>query len=175
MNESSSQVTPPTLVTGQCEGGSTLFGLDFFGEQAYLTQSSQLYLETVIPALGDVFCIAQSYRAEQSRTRRHLAEYSHVEAECPFISFSGLLDRLEDLITDVISRVVNHPISGPIINEFNPHFVPPLKPFLRMDYADAIKFLKENNITKDDGSNYEFGEDIPEMPERKMTDMINKV
>lgn len=140
-----------------------------------MTQSSQLYLETVIPSLGDVFCIAQSYRAEQSRTRRHLAEYSHVEAECPFISFSTLLDRLEDLITDVISRVIHHPLSAPILNEFNPHFVPPVKPFLRMDYADAIKFLKDNNITKDDGSFYQFGEDIPEMPERKMTDMINKV
>lgn len=88
-----------------------------------------------------------------------MAEYSHVEAECPFIDFNDLLNRLEDLVCDVVDRVLKSPY-GYVVKELNPDFVPPKRPFRRMDYSEAIQWLKDNNVTKDDGTFYEFGEVI---------------
>lgn len=83
--------------------------------------------------------------------------YTHVEAECAFITFEELLDRLEDLICDVVDRVLHSPL-GHLVKELNPDFKLPKKPFKRMTYSDAIDFLRANDITKEDGTFYEFGE-----------------
>ncbi|KAJ3376927.1 hypothetical protein HDU92_008809 [Lobulomyces angularis] len=166
------EVTPPLMVQTSVEGGSTLFAFDYYGDTAYLTQSSQLYLETCLPALGDVFCITESFRAEKSSTRRHLSEFTHCEAEFSFIDFNDLLNFMEDMVVSVVEKVFADPEGKKLMSVLHPEFVLPKKPFKRMDYGDAIKWLKENNVTKDDGSFYEFGEDIPEAPERKMTDTI---
>ncbi|OCF61780.1 asparagine-tRNA ligase [Kwoniella mangroviensis CBS 10435] len=168
------EVTPPCMVQTSVEGGSTLFEFDYYGAPAYLTQSSQLYLETVLPSLGDVYCIQESFRAEKSLTRRHLSEYTHLEAELVFIQFKDLLDHLEDMICEVVDTLLNDPVSSEIIKTLNPEFQPPSRPFLRMDYRDAIKYLNEHGIKKEDGSDHIVGDDIAEAAERKMTDQINR-
>lgn len=173
------EVCPPTLVNTQCEGGSSLFHLDYFGEPGYLTQSSQLYLETVIPAVGDTFCILPSYRAEKSQTRRHLSEFHHIEAERPFIDFDTLLTSIEDLVCDVIDRVGEKMKNDmdTFLRASDGKPIPKLeRPFMRMTYEDALIYCRQHNIYKDPETktHFEFGDDIPEKPEREMTDQINK-
>jgi len=167
------EVTPPTIVQTQVEGGSTLFKFDYYGEAAYLTQSSQLYLETCVPALGKVFCCLSSYRAEKSKTRRHLSEFTHFEGEVGFLSFEQLLDILEDMVVNVAERVVEK--APEMLKFLNPKFEVPKRPFMRMNYDDAIKFCNDHGIPANDaGDKFEWGDDISEKPERAMTDMIGR-
>ena len=170
--ENLTEVTPPCMVQTQVEGGSTLFKLDYYGEEAFLTQSSQLYLETCLPSLGDVYCMQESFRAEKSHTRRHLSEYTHIEAELAFLTFDELLQHIETLIVNSIQYVLEDPVAGPIIKELNPDFVAPKAPFMRLEYKDAIEWLKEHQILNEEGKEFQFGDDIAEAAERKMTATI---
>ncbi|KAL8589799.1 hypothetical protein ACOMHN_020802 [Nucella lapillus] len=126
--------------------------------EVQLTMSSQMHLETTLPALGDVYCIAPSYRAEPEMTRRHLTEYTHVEAECPFITFEDLLNKLEDVVCNVVDRVLRSPFAQ-LLYDLNPEFKAPSRPFRRMDYTEALVWLRDNDITKEDGTSYTFGDD----------------
>lgn len=173
-DEGITEVTPPCLVQSMVEGGSTLFKLDYYGQNAYLTQSSQLYLETCVPALGDVYCIQESFRAERSHTRRHLSEYTHIEAELGFLTFEELLGHVERMFVSLVDKVLQDPIAGPLVKQLNPNFEAPKLPFMRMEYVDALEWLNEHGIPNEDGEKFKFGDDIAEAAERKMTDTINK-
>ena len=167
------EVTTPVMVQTQVEGGATLFSLDYYGQKAYLTQSSQLYLEAALPSLGDVFCVQESFRAENSHTRRHLSEYTHIEAELCFITFEDMLAHIEELICRTLEHVLKDAKIAALIAMLSPDFKFPTRPFMRMRYTDAIEYLNKNDIRQEDGSPHSFGDDIAEAAERQMTDQIN--
>lgn len=102
------EVQCPTFVSGAVEGGSELFEVDYFGKKAYLTQSSQFYLEVYAHALEKVYTVAPSFRAEPSRTRRHLTEFWHAEWETAFSSLDELMDWEERMIKHIAQYVLKH-------------------------------------------------------------------
>jgi asparaginyl-tRNA synthetase len=97
---------PPILTPAACEGTSTLFELDYFGDPAYLTQSGQLYIEATALALGKVYSFGPTFRAEKSKTRRHLTEFWMIEPEVAYMELDGLLELAEAFISHIVSRVL---------------------------------------------------------------------
>lgn len=147
------EVSPPMFISAAVEGGATLFELKYFDQNLYLTQSSQLYLEILMYSLEKVYCIAPSFRAEKSRTIRHLTEYWHMEGEWPFADMTDLMKFEEGLMVHVCQSV-----AGTCQKEFKElgADIEKLKavqaPFPRITYKEAIERLKPKNPALDWGS-----------------------
>src|ERR1700723_157096 len=99
---------PPILTPAACEGTSTLFPVDYFGDPAFLTQSGQLYIESTALALGKVYSFGPTFRAEKSKTRRHLTEFWMIEPEVAFLELDGLLNLAEGFIPHIVTTVLAH-------------------------------------------------------------------
>ena len=140
------EVSPPMFISAAVEGGATLFGLKYFDQQLYLTQSSQLYLEILMFSLENVYCIAPSFRAEKSRTIRHLTEYWHIEGEWAFGDMNDLMTFEEGLMEHICQTVAAK--CEKELKELGAN-IDKLKavkaPFPRITYKEAIKRLKPQN------------------------------
>ena len=138
------EVQAPSFTAAAVEGGSTLFAVKYFDKEVYLTQSWQLYAEAMIHSLEKIFTIAPSYRAEKSRTIRHLAEYWHHEMEAAWMSHDELMEFEEDLILHIVKHVLEHCKSELEELERDTSDLKKLKkPFLRISYKDAMKKIKK--------------------------------
>ncbi len=151
------EVQVPTLTSAAVEGGATLFEVKYFDEKAYLTQSWQLYAEALISSIGSIYTIAPSYRAEKSRTRRHLTEYTHLEAEAPWCDLEGIMKVEEQLLTRIIESIHASCRSELEVLGRNPEELEKFKgPFPRVTYTEALKMLGDNpGITWGDDLGYE--------------------
>ena len=168
------EVTAPTIVKGAVEGGSTLFKLKYFDEEAYLSQSSQLYLEAMIFSLGPVWSLTPSFRAEKSRTVRHLAEFSHLEAEAPWVTLDDILKAEEQLVSYVIQNTIKDRADELAYLKRDVIGLKKIEPpFERMPYAKAIEILQSKGvmITEDGGNRraIQFGDDLSIDSERELT------
>lgn len=145
----------PMFVTGAVEGGSTLFEVPYFGKKAYLTQSSQFYLETLIYSLEKVYTVAPSFRAEKSRTRRHLTEYWHAEAEAAWYHNEDMMRDEEEMIVYLIQRVLEERKRELQFLKRDLEILEGIeKPFKRMRYEELIRFAQDHGV------NIQYGDDL---------------
>jgi len=146
----------PILTGASVEGTTTLFELDYFGAKAYLSQSGQLYLEATAMALGRVYWIGPAFRAEKSKTRKHVTEFWIAEAEMAFVDHRGNLALQEDLVRHIVESVVKERKDelGQLKRDVDQLLEEVRGPFPRIDYGDAVKLLQEK------GHEVSFGDDF---------------
>ena len=148
-------IDSPILTPAACEGTSTLFETDYFGDKAYLSQSGQLYLEPAAAALGKVYCFGPTFRAEKSKTRRHLMEFWMVEPEVAFLEFEGLCNLAEEFVGYLVSRVLDRKKEElKILERDTAKLEAVVPPFPRITYTDAVKILNEK------GNPIQWGDDF---------------
>jgi asparaginyl-tRNA synthetase len=148
-------IDSPILTPAACEGTSTLFETDYFGEKAFLSQSGQLYLEPAAAALGKVYCFGPTFRAEKSKTRRHLMEFWMVEPEVAFLEFDGLCQLAEEFVTYCTGRVLERAAEDlKVLERDTSKLQTVIAPFPRITYTEAIELLKK------DGFPIQWGDDI---------------
>ncbi|MCA1580387.1 MAG: asparagine--tRNA ligase [Acidobacteria bacterium] len=148
-------IDSPILTGSAVEGTSTLFETDYFGDKAYLSQSGQLYLEPAAAAFGKVYCFGPTFRAEKSKTRRHLTEFWMIEPEVAFLRFEGLVELAEDLIVTVMGRVLERCQEDLKRLERDTKKLEAIqKPFPRITYREAVQKLAAL------GFSVKFGDDL---------------
>jgi asparaginyl-tRNA synthetase len=148
-------IDSPILTPAACEGTSTLFETDYFGDKAYLSQSGQLYLEPAAAALGKVYCFGPTFRAEKSKTRRHLMEFWMVEPEVAFLEFEGLCALSEEFLVYLVGRVLERCRQElKILERDTSKLEQVLPPFPRITYTEAVKILNEQ------GNPIQWGDDF---------------
>ena len=146
------EITTPKIIGSASEGGANLFSLDYFGKQAYLAQSPQLYKEQMTIGLERVFEIASFYRAEKSHTGRHLSEFTSVDMEAAFMDYTDVMNVLEDLVLNTFKHVSeNCKAEQEIIGN---EITIPSKPFEKITYSEALEELNQKD------TKLEFGDDL---------------
>ena len=135
-------IDSPILTPNACEGTSTLFETPYFDDKAYLTQSGQLYLEPACMAFGRVYCFGPTFRAEKSKTRRHLTEFWMIEPEVAFLELPGLLELAEEFVSYVVGRALDRcRESLKVLERDTTQLEKVVPPFPRITYDDAAKIL----------------------------------
>ncbi len=141
-------VDAPIFTPNACEGTTNLFETGYFDEKAYLTQSGQLYMEAAAAAVGKAYCFGPTFRAEKSKTRRHLTEFWMVEPEVAFLELDGIMDLAEDFVSYIVQQVVTHRRLELEVLERDISKLENIKaPFPRITYDEAIEILHQNGNT----------------------------